>query len=136
MKSIITLKTISRYGFIAFALASGLSAKTLTLLNVSYDPTRELYSEYNSAFTKYWKTKSGDDVEINQSHGGSGKQARSVIDGLDADVVTLALGGDINFISEKGKLLPSDWQKKLPHNSAPYTSTIVFLVKKRESKGN
>lgn len=134
MKSILTLKTISQYGFIFFVLASGLSAKTLTLLNVSYDPTRELYSEYNSAFTKYWKTKSGDDVEINQSHGGSGKQARSVIDGLDADVVTLALAGDINFISEKGKLLPSEWQKKLPHNSAPYTSTIVFLVRKGNPK--
>ncbi len=111
-----------------------IEAKEISLLNVSYDPTRELYTEYNAAFAKHWKVKTGDDITINQSHGGSGKQARSVIDGLDADVVTLALAGDINFISEKGKLLPSDWQKKLPYNSAPYTSTIVFLVRKGNPK--
>jgi len=98
-------------------------------LNVSYDPTRELYEAYNPAFTKYWQEKSGQKVIIKQSHGGSGKQARSVIDGLDADVVTLALAYDIDILAEKGRLVPADWQKKLPNNSAPYTSTIVFLVR-------
>ena len=112
-----------------------LAAKEITLLNVSYDPTRELYVEFNAAFAKYWKEKSGDVVKIQQSHGGSGKQARSVIDGLDADIVTLALAYDIDAIAEKGKLLPADWQKRLPSNSSPYTSTIIFLVRKGNPKG-
>ncbi len=110
-------------------------AKEIKLLNVSYDPTREFYREFNAAFAKYWRTKSGDQVTIQQSHGGSGKQARSVIDGLEADVVTLALAYDIDAISEKGRLLPADWQKRLPNNSSPYTSTIVFLVRKGNPKG-
>src|SRR6186997_905101 len=101
-----------------------------TLLNVSYDPTRELYQEFNAAFAKQWQAKTGDRLTIKQSHGGSGKQARTVIDGLTADVVTLALAYDIDEIAARGKLLPPDWQKRLPHNSAPYTSTIVFLVRK------
>jgi sulfate transport system substrate-binding protein len=109
-------------------------AKEVTLLNASYDPTRELYVEYNAAFAKYWKGKTGDDVTIKQSHGGSGKQARTVIDGLPADVVTLALAGDIDAIATNGKLLPVNWQSRLPHNSSPYTSTIVFLVRKGNPK--
>jgi sulfate transport system substrate-binding protein len=122
------------------AVSAGLAAaafaqKTVTLLNVSYDPTRELYQEYNTAFAKYWKEKSGDVVTVQQSHGGSGKQARSVIDGLEADVVTLALAYDIDAIADNAKLLPPDWQKRLPNNSAPYTSTIVFLVRKGNPKG-
>jgi len=120
---------------IALAGAAGLaSAKDVTLLNVSYDPTRELYQDFNAAFAKQWKAKTGDNVSIKQSHGGSGKQARSVIDGLDADVVTLALAYDIDEIAERGKLIPADWQKRLKHNSAPYTSTIVFLVRKGNPK--
>src|ERR1041385_5130192 len=114
--------------------ASAAWAKPVTLLNVSYDPTRELYEDYNKAFAQYWKEKSGEEVVINQSHGGSGKQARAVIDGLDADVVTLALAYDIDAIAEKSGLLPADWQKHLPNNSAPYTSTIVFLVRKGNPK--
>ncbi|WP_043114423.1 sulfate ABC transporter substrate-binding protein [Pseudacidovorax intermedius] len=110
-------------------------AQTVTLLNVSYDPTRELYVDYNKAFAKYWKGKTGQDVVIKQSHGGSGKQARSIIDGIDADVATLALGGDIDALVEHGGLVKADWQKRLPHNSAPYNSTIVFLVKKGNPKG-
>jgi sulfate transport system substrate-binding protein len=110
-------------------------AKDLRLLNVSYDPTRELYSAFNAAFVKHWKEKTGETVAIQQSHGGSGKQARAVIDGLEADVVTLALAYDIDAIAERGRLLPLDWQKRLPHNSAPYTSTIVFLVRKGNPKG-
>jgi sulfate transport system substrate-binding protein len=106
-----------------------------TLLNVSYDPTRELYQEFNTAFAKYWQAKTKEKVTIRQSHGGSGKQARSVIDGLEADVVTLALANDINAISEKAKLLSEDWQKKLALNSTPYTSTIIFLVRKGNPKG-
>jgi sulfate transport system substrate-binding protein len=105
------------------------------LLNVSYDPTRELYHDVNGAFARLWEAKTGDKVEINQSHGGSGKQARSVIDGLEADVVTLALAYDVDVIAEKAKLLPRDWQKKLPHNASPYTSTIVFVVRKGNPKG-
>src|ERR1700686_2062364 len=104
------------------------------LLNASYDPTRELYEDYNKAFAAYWKAKTGDTVTINQSHGGSGKQARAVIDGLEADVVTLGLAYDIDEIADQAKLLPSDWQKRLPHNSTPYTSTIVFLVRKGNPK--
>jgi sulfate transport system substrate-binding protein len=110
-------------------------AKDIVLLNASYDPTRELYTDYNSAFAKYWKEKTGDNVTINQSHGGSGKQARAVIDGLPADVVTLALAYDIDVIAEKAKLLSADWQSRLPNNSTPYTSTIVFLVRKGNPKG-
>ena len=110
-------------------------AKDFRLLNVSYDPTRELYTEFNAAFARYWREKTGDTVVIQQSHGGSGKQARSVIDGLRADVVTLALAYDIDVIAERAKLLPADWQKQFPHNSAPYTSTIVFVVRKGNPKG-
>jgi sulfate transport system substrate-binding protein len=109
-------------------------AGSVSLLNVSYDPTRELYLQYNDAFAKYWKAKTGDDVTVRQSHGGSGKQARAVIDGLDADVVTLALAADIDAIATNGKQLPADWQKRLPQNSTPYTSTIVFLVRKGNPK--
>jgi sulfate/thiosulfate transport system substrate-binding protein len=109
-------------------------AKDVTLLNVSYDPTRELYQDFNKAFAAYWKTKTGQAVTVKQSHGGSGKQARSVIDGLEADVVTLALAYDIDELAEKAKLIPADWQKRLPHNSSPYTSTIVFLVRKGNPK--
>ena len=105
-----------------------------TLLNVSYDPTRELYQDYNAAFAKYWKAKTGQDVTVQQSHGGSGAQARAVIDGLPADVVTLALAYDIDAISQKAKLLPANWQSRLPNNSTPYTSTIVFLVRKGNPK--
>ena len=110
-------------------------AQTVNLLNVSYDPTRELYVEYNQAFAKHWKAKTGQDVAVRQSHGGSGKQARSIIDGLEADVATLALAADVDALARNGKLLPADWQKRLPHNSAPYTPTIVFLVKKGNPKG-
>ena len=110
-------------------------AQGVTLLNVSYDPTRELYVDYNQAFAKYWKAKTGQDVTIKQSHGGSGKQARSIIDGIDADVATLALAGDTDALVTHGGLVKPDWQKRLPHNSAPYTSTIVFLVKKGNPKG-
>ncbi|HEY5998974.1 MAG TPA: sulfate ABC transporter substrate-binding protein [bacterium] len=104
------------------------------LLNVSYDPTRELYAEYNAAFAKHWKSVSGEEVSVQQSHGGSGKQARAVIDGLEADVLTLALAGDIDAVAANAGLLPTDWQKRLPDNSAPYTSTIVFLVRKGNPK--
>ena len=107
----------------------------VTLLNVSYDPTRELYVEYNAAFARYWKAKTGQDVTIKQSHGGSGRQARSVIDGLDADVVTLALAGDIDAIHKNGAWLPADWQKRLPLGSSPYTSTIVLVVRQGNPKG-
>jgi sulfate transport system substrate-binding protein len=110
------------------------TGKEVTLLNVSYDPTRELYVDYNAAFAKYWKQKNGQDVRIEQSHGGSGKQARSVIDGLQADVVTLALAADIDAIADKAKLLPLNWQSLLPDNSSPYTSTIVFLVRRGNPK--
>jgi sulfate transport system substrate-binding protein len=116
------------------SLAGGAWAKQINLLNVSYDPTRELYDDYNKVFVKYWKDKTGDDVTINQSHGGSGKQARAVIDGLDADVVTLALAYDIDAIAEKSGLLPKNWQSLLPDNSTPYTSTIVFLVRRGNPK--
>ena len=109
-------------------------AASAKLLNVSYDATREFYEDYNQAFTKYWKTKSGQDVVIDMSHGGSGKQARSVIDGLEADVVTLGLAYDIDAIHDKANLLPADWQSRLPSDSSPYTSTIVFLVRKGNPK--
>ena len=114
---------------------ASVQAAEVTLLNVSYDPTRELYTEFNAAFAREWQKQSGDKVVFRQSHGGSGKQARGVIDGLEADVVTLALAGDIDAIAEKAKLLPVDWQQRLPYNSAPYTSTIVFLVRKGNPKG-
>ncbi|MBY4898040.1 sulfate ABC transporter substrate-binding protein [Cupriavidus sp. AU9028] len=117
-----------------FATTLGAAQAQTTLLNVSYDPTRELYVDVNAAFAKAWKARGGDNVTIRQSHGGSGKQARSVIDGLEADVVTLALGYDIDAIAERGLIKP-DWQKRLPHNAAPYTSTIVFLVRKGNPKG-
>ena len=120
----------------ALVLAAPLQAQTqTTLLNVSYDPTRELYQDFNAAFAKHWKEKTGEVVTIKQSHGGSGKQARTVIDGLEADVVTLALGGDVDAIAKVGGIIPADWQKRLPQNSAPYPSTIVFLVRKGNPKG-
>lgn len=129
-------KSITRL-FIALAISVGvvLPAVGQTILtNVSYDPTRELYQDYNKAFATYWKKTTGQDVQFKQSHGGSGKQARAVLDGLDADVVTLALAYDVDILSEKN-LIPKDWQKRLKHNSAPYTSTIVFLVRKGNPKG-
>jgi sulfate/thiosulfate-binding protein len=131
---------VSRRGLIASAaglaaapLLAGpafAQAKPITLLNVSYDPTRELYKDINAAFAAYWKGKTSQVLDIKQSHGGSGKQARAVIDGLQADVVTLALAGDIDEIAARAKLLPANWQSRLPNNSTPYTSTIVFLVRK------
>ncbi|QIF04382.1 sulfate ABC transporter substrate-binding protein [Roseimicrobium sp. ORNL1] len=133
MKSRTFLKSL-----LALAGASVLgseAASAQTLLNVSYDPTREFYVDYNAAFIKHWKEKTGKEITVDQSHGGSGKQARSVIDGLEADVVTLALANDVTAISEKAGLLPADWQTKLPKDSAPYTSTIVFLVRKGNPKG-
>jgi len=120
---------------LAEGLLSSSSARNITLLNVSYDPTRELYQDFNAAFVKQWREKTGDTVTVQQSHGGSGKQARAVIDGLQADVVTLALAYDLDAIAQRGKLFPADWQKRLPHNSAPYTSTIIFLVRKGNPKG-
>ena len=120
---------------VSIAISAGIAnAAQITLLNVSYDPTRELYEAVNAQFAKDWKAKHGDDVTINQSHGGSGKQARAVIDGLEADVVTLGLAGDIDAIVEKADLLPADWQTRLPDNSCPYTSTIVLLVRKGNPK--
>src|SRR3569832_2463694 len=125
--------------FFLFILLLGFSVPARsadqTLLNVSYDPTRELYQDFNAAFTKYWLGLWGLSVTIKQSHGGSGKQARSVIDGLEADVVTLALAYDIDAISEKAGLIPKNWQSRLPNNSAPYTSTVVFLVRMGNPKG-
>ena len=120
---------------IALILTAGLANAQANLLNVSYDPTRELYQEFNAAFAKHWQANTGQKITVRQSHGGSGKQGRSVIDGLQADVVTLALAYDIDEIAERAKLLPADWQKRLPHNSSPYTSTIVFLVRKGNPKG-
>ena len=120
---------------VGLGLAATLRAATLRLLNVSYDPTRELYDDYNKAFAVYWKGKTGDTVVVNQSHGGSGKQARSVIDGLGADVVTLALAYDIDALAKQAQLIPATWQSRLPANSSPYTSTIVFLVRKGNPKG-
>ena len=114
---------------------AALAQQSVTILNVSYDPTRELYVEFNAAFQKYWKAKTGQDVTIKQSHGGSGKQARSIIDGLDADVATLALAGDTDALHANGNWIPKDWQKRLPHNSSPYTSTIVLVVRQGNPKG-
>jgi len=119
---------------LVLVLAVTAGAKEIKLLNVSYDPTREFYQDYNAAFAKYWKAKTGDDVVVSQSHGGSGKQAMSVINGLEADVVTLALAYDIDALVQHGRLLAADWQKRLPYDSAPYTSTIVFLVRKGNPK--
>ena len=133
-----TLTRLLRTGLVAASLVTtgaSVLAKDITLLNVSYDPTRELYVDFNKAFAAYWKGKTGDTVTVKQSHGGSGKQARSVIDGLEADVVTLALAYDVDELADKAKLIPADWQKRLKHNSAPYTSTIVFLVRKGNPKG-
>jgi sulfate/thiosulfate transport system substrate-binding protein len=110
-------------------------AKDIELLNVSYDPTREFYVDFNNAFADYYKEKTGDKVTVNQSHGGSSKQARSVIDGLEADVVTLALAADIDALHENGNLVPADWQKRFPDNAAPYQSTLAFLVRKGNPKG-
>jgi sulfate/thiosulfate transport system substrate-binding protein len=126
-KSILTLALLA-----AFSLNA--HAKDITLLNVSYDPTRELYQDFNAAFSKHWEQKTGDKVSVKTSHGGSGKQARAIIDGLDADVATLALAYDVDQLYEKGKLIPKDWQKRLSHNSSPYTSTIVLLVRKGNPK--
>ena len=132
------IQSLLRRAALAWGLAvAGLvSAQTSSaLLNVSYDPTRELYAEFNSAFIKHWKAKTGQDITVKQSHGGSGKQARSVIDGIDADVVTLALAGDVDALHKYGALIPKDWQKRLPHNSSPYTSTIVLVVRQGNPKG-
>ena len=127
--------TLKFFTVLAFVFSSGaVFAKDLTLLNVSYDPTRELYQDVNATFVKEWQAKTGQKLTIKQSHGGSGKQARAVIDGLEADVVTLALAYDIDVLHAKGKLLAQNWQSKLPNNSAPYTSTIVFLVRKGNPK--
>ena len=128
-----------RYLFAVLAVFLGMVVPApawsdISLLNVSYDPTRELYQAFNSAFAKYWKAKTGQEVTIKQSHGGSGKQARAVIDGLEADVVTLALAYDVDALHEKANLIPKNWQSRLPYNSAPYTSTIVFLVRKGNPK--
>ncbi len=116
------------------AIAHQAQAADITLLNVSYDPTRELYKEYNTLFAKHWKEKTGDNVTVNQSHGGSGKQARAVLDGLEADVVTLGLGYDVDQLYKRAKLIPENWQTLLPNNSSPYTSTIIFLVRKGNPK--
>jgi len=129
------LESWIRLATISAALAATTAQADVTLLNVSYDPTRELYQDVNAAFAKQWKAKTGENVTIKQSHGGSGKQARTVIDGLDADVVTLALASDINAIADVARRLPTDWQARLPHHSTPYTSTIVFLVRKGNPKG-
>jgi len=135
------LKNITKFataGLFALSLGTGMAgtaAAQSKLLNVSYDPTRELYKAYDEAFAKHWKATTGEDLKIEVSNGGSGKQARAVIDGLEADVVTLALAYDIDAIAEKGKLLDANWQARLPHNSTPYTSTIVFLVRKGNPKG-
>jgi sulfate/thiosulfate-binding protein len=129
-----TLRRLLTLGAIALA-AVAVHAKDVSLLNVSYDPTRELYQDFNKAFARYWQGKTGDTVAVKQSHGGSGKQARSVIDGLEADVVTLALAYDVDELAARAKLIPADWQKRLPHNSSPYTSTYIFLVRKGNPKG-
>jgi sulfate transport system substrate-binding protein len=128
------MKVIFNTLIVLLALAGTVSAREVKLLNVSYDPTRELYQQINVAFAKYWKDKSGDNVVVNQSHGGSGKQALAVINGLEADVVTLALAYDVDAIAQQTREIPADWQKLLPNNSAPYTSTIVFLVRKGNPK--
>jgi sulfate/thiosulfate transport system substrate-binding protein len=137
MQGITLMKTFALLLLAGLAVppANRAAPKPITLLNVSYDPTRELYGDFNKQFATYWKGKTGEEVTIRQSHGGSGKQARSVIDGLEADVVTLALAYDIDQIAEKAGLLPANWQTRLPNNSSPYTSTIVLLVRKGNPKG-
>jgi sulfate transport system substrate-binding protein len=131
-KSLLSIALLS--AVFSVTAPSTVLAKDVEILNVSYDPTRELYTEYNAAFAKYWKAKTGDNVTVKQSHGGAGKQARAVIDGLPADVVTLALAYDIDAIHEKAKLIPKNWQSRLGNNSSPYTSTIVLLVRKGNPK--
>jgi len=133
-RSLLTAATSLALSLTLVAQATSLSAADVTLLNVSYDPTRELYQEFNAAFARYWQQKSGKSVEVQQSHGGSSKQSRAVIDGLEAGVVTLGLAYDVDAVAESG-LLARDWQRRLPHNSCPYTSTIVFLVRKGNPKG-
>jgi len=127
-------KTLLFSALLSTLIIAPVFAGEVTLLNVSYDPTRELYQDYNAAFAKYWQAKTGDTVNVKQSHGGSGKQARAIIDGLEADVATLALGADIDALASKGNLIPSNWQTRLKHNSSPYTSTIVLLVRKGNPK--
>jgi sulfate transport system substrate-binding protein len=127
--------TLASLAVLALLFTGTLHAAEIKLLNVSYDPTRELYQEYNTAFAKYWKARSGDEVSISASHGGSGKQARAIIDGLEADVATLALAADIDALASKSDLIPANWQSRLKHNSSPYTSTIVFLVRAGNPKG-
>jgi sulfate transport system substrate-binding protein len=131
-RKLIALSAVSALASLA---APGFAQQAVTLFNVSYDPTRELYVEYNAAFAKHWKAKTGQDVTIKQSHGGSGRQARSIIDGLDADVATLALAGDTDALHANGGWVPKDWQKRLPLNSSPYTSTIVLVVRAGNPKG-
>ena len=127
-------KTVVALALIALSPVMTQAQKAATLLNVSYDPTREFYEDFNAAFAKFWKAKGGHGVAVRQSHGGSGKQARSVVDGLQADVVTLALAFDVDALHQTGKLIPKNWQTRLPNNSAPYTSTMVFLVRKGNPK--
>jgi sulfate transport system substrate-binding protein len=129
-----TLSAILAFGFVAGGYAQAQPPPATTILNVSYDPTRELYDDYNAVFAQYWKKKTGQTVTVEQSNGGSGKQARAVIDGLAADVVTLGLAYDIDAIADKAKLLPENWQTRLPYKSTPYTSTIVFLVRQGNPK--
>ena len=133
-----TKRRIFNFSIAALLASAALGAsaqQAVSLLNVSYDPTRELYVEFNAAFAKHWKAKTGQDVTIKQSHGGSGKQTRSIIDGLDADVATLGLAGDTDALNANGGWIPKDWQKRLPHNSSPYTSTIVLVVRQGNPKG-
>ena len=145
LKPYLINSVLPRHGFILFRYILGATlfltqaaalADPVSLLNVSYDPTRELYQAFNRAFAKDYKTKTGDDLVVQQSHGGSGKQARAVIDGLAADVVTLALAADIDALHTHGNFVPEDWQKRLPNNSCPYISTINFLVRKGNPKGS
>jgi sulfate/thiosulfate transport system substrate-binding protein len=136
MRSFRMAASLAGAALLALSMAvNGVRAGEVTLLNVSYDPTRELYQDINKLFAEVWQKKTGDAVTVNQSHAGSGKQARAVIDGLDADIVTLALAGDVDQLAERGQLIPKDWQGRLPNRSCPYTSTIVFLVKKGNPKG-
>ena len=128
-------RTILAVALVSALFTSAVHAADISLLNVSYDPTRELYQDYNAAFSKYWQAKTGDTVSVKASHGGSGKQARAIIDGLEADVATLALAADIDALAANGNLVPANWQSRLKNNSSPYTSTIVFLVRKGNPKG-
>jgi len=134
-RDFIKIPLAATLGLAFSGVAAFAQQQALTLLNVSYDPTRELYVQFNQAFAKYWKAKTGQDVIIKQSHGGSGKQARSMIDGLEADVATLALAGDTDALAKHGGWVPADWQKRLPHNASPYTSTIVLVVRQGNPKG-